>query len=36
MAIPVYMFMYDDAGNLIKGEVDVRGREHSDSWKYRT
>lgn len=29
MAIPVYMFMRDDGGNLIKGGVDVRGREYS-------
>lgn len=29
MAIPVYMFMTDDAGNKIKGSVDVKGREHS-------
>lgn len=29
MAIPVYMFMHDDGGNLIKGGVDVSGREHS-------
>lgn len=29
MAIPVYMFMYDDGGNIIKGSVDVSGREHS-------
>lgn len=29
MAIPVYMFMYDDGGNVIKGSVDVSGREHS-------
>ncbi|WP_428944501.1 type VI secretion system tube protein TssD [Pantoea sp. FN060301] len=29
MAIPVYMFMYDEGGNIIKGSVDVSGREHS-------
>lgn len=29
MAIPVYMFMYDDGGDIIKGSVDVSGREHS-------
>lgn len=29
MAIPVYLWLYDDAGNLIKGSVDVSGREHS-------
>jgi len=29
MAIPVYMFLTDDAGNTIKGSVDVKGREHS-------
>lgn len=29
MAIPVYLWLYDDIGNLIKGSVDVYGREHS-------
>lgn len=29
MAIPVYLWLYDDAGNLIKGSVDVVNREHS-------
>jgi|SRR5471030_2196774 len=29
MAIPVYMFIHDDAGNLIKGGVDILGREYS-------
>lgn len=29
MAIPVYLWLYDDAGNLIKGSVDVADREHS-------
>ena len=29
MAIPVYLWLYDDVGNLIKGSVDVYGREHS-------
>ncbi|MFZ4834311.1 Hcp family type VI secretion system effector [Rouxiella sp. Mn2063] len=29
MAIPVYMFMQDDGGNLIKGGVDIHGREYS-------
>lgn len=27
MAIPVYLWLKDDAGNLVKGSVDVRGRE---------
>lgn len=29
MAIPVYAWLYDDAGNLIKGSADVSGRENS-------
>ena len=29
MAIPVYLWLYDDAGNLIKGSVDVQDRESS-------
>lgn len=29
MAIPVYLWLTDDAGNQIKGSVDVRGREGS-------
>lgn len=29
MGIPVYMFLYDDGGNIIKGGVDIRGREYS-------
>lgn len=29
MAIPVYLWLYNDAGNLIKGSVDIFGREHS-------
>jgi len=29
MAMPVYLWLYDDAGNLIKGAVNVAGREHS-------
>ncbi|KAB8306707.1 type VI secretion system tube protein Hcp [Erwinia endophytica] len=29
MAIPVYLWLYDGAGNLIKGSVDIIGREHS-------
>ncbi|MFA1282204.1 Hcp family type VI secretion system effector [Citrobacter telavivensis] len=29
MAIPVYLWLKDDAGNLVKGSVDVRGREGS-------
>lgn len=29
MAIPVYLWLVDDAGNLVKGSVDVRGREGS-------
>ncbi|KGT94101.1 hypothetical protein NG99_10665 [Erwinia typographi] len=29
MAIPVYLWLYDEAGNLIKGPVEVAGREHS-------
>ncbi|MDI3441853.1 type VI secretion system tube protein TssD [Erwinia sp. V90_4] len=29
MAIPVYMFIHDDSGNLIKGSVDIYGRENS-------
>ncbi|HBT53039.1 type VI secretion system tube protein TssD [Erwinia persicina] len=29
MAIPVYMYIHDDAGNLIKGSVDIHGRENS-------
>ncbi|QUG75651.1 type VI secretion system tube protein Hcp [Erwinia sp. E602] len=29
MAIPVYLFLTDDAGNVVKGGVDIRGRENS-------
>lgn len=29
MVIPVYLWLKDDAGNLVKGSVDVRGREGS-------
>ncbi|ROP59999.1 type VI secretion system secreted protein Hcp [Enterobacter sp. BIGb0383] len=29
MAIPVYMHLTDDAGNRIKGSVDISGRENS-------
>lgn len=29
MAIPVYLWLKDDSGNLVKGSVDVRGREGS-------
>lgn len=29
MAIPVYLWLTDDAGNLVKGSVDVQGREGS-------
>lgn len=29
MPIPVYLWLKDDAGNDIKGSVDVRGRENS-------
>lgn len=29
MAIPVYLWLTDDAGNLVKGSVDVNGREGS-------
>lgn len=29
MAIPVYMFMQDDGSNVIKGGVDINGREYS-------
>lgn len=29
MAIPVYLYLQDDGGNIIKGGVDVSGREHS-------
>lgn len=29
MAIPVYLWLKDDGGNLIKGSVDVKGREGS-------
>lgn len=29
MAIPVYLFLKDDGGNVIKGSVDVRDREGS-------
>lgn len=29
MAIPVYLWLKDDAGNLVKGSVDVHGREGS-------
>ncbi|PLR37913.1 type VI secretion system tube protein Hcp [Chimaeribacter californicus] len=29
MAIPVYMYLKDDANNLIKGGVDIYGRENS-------
>ncbi|HEY2452289.1 MAG TPA: type VI secretion system tube protein TssD [Scandinavium sp.] len=29
MAIPVYLWLTDDAGNQVKGSVDVQGREGS-------
>lgn len=29
MAIPIYLWLTDDAGNLVKGAVDVKDREHS-------
>lgn len=29
MAIPVYLWLKDDGGNIVKGDVDVRGREGS-------
>jgi len=29
MAIPVYLWLYDDAGNPVKGSVDINGREGS-------
>lgn len=29
MAIPVYLWITDDAGNLVKGSVDIHGREGS-------
>lgn len=29
MAVPVYLWLTDDAGNKIKGSVDVKGREGS-------
>lgn len=29
MAIPVYLWLKDDEGNLVKGSVDMRGREGS-------
>lgn len=29
MAIPVYLWLIDDAGNQVKGSVDVHGREGS-------
>ncbi|WP_312416652.1 type VI secretion system tube protein TssD [Pseudescherichia sp.] len=29
MAIPVYLWLKDDGGNLVKGSVDVNGREGS-------
>lgn len=29
MAIPVYLWLKDDGGNLVKGSVDVKGREGS-------
>lgn len=29
MAIPVYLWLTDDAGNLVKGSVDIDGREGS-------
>lgn len=29
MAIPAYLWLKDDGGALIKGSVDVKGREHS-------
>lgn len=29
MAIPVYMHLTDDAGNIIKGSVDIDGRENA-------
>lgn len=29
MAIPVYLWLTDDAGNMVKGSVEVKGREGS-------
>jgi len=29
MAVPVYLFLYDEEGNLIKGDVDITKREGS-------
>lgn len=29
MAIPVYLWLTDDTGNAVKGEVDINGRENS-------
>ena len=29
MAIPVYLFLYDEGGSIVKGSVDVLGREGS-------
>ncbi|WP_342754499.1 type VI secretion system tube protein TssD [Pantoea sp. MBD-2R] len=29
MAIPVYLFLKDDGGSVIKGSVDIAGRENS-------
>jgi len=29
MAIPVYLWLEDDAGRIVKGSVDVNGRENS-------
>lgn len=29
MAIPVYLWLTDDAGNQVKGSIDVRDREDS-------
>lgn len=29
MAIPVYLWLKDDGGNLVRGSVDVKGREGS-------
>lgn len=32
MAIPVYLWLYEEDGKLLKGGVDVNGREGSISW----
>jgi type VI secretion system secreted protein Hcp len=29
MAVPVYLFLYDDNGTLVKGGVDIKDRERS-------